>query len=181
MGSILFYARAVDNTALKALNTIAQHTTTATNVTQHLVNQLLDYLATHPNATICYWTSKMVLKVHSNASYLNKSHTCSSYAGYLLCGDNQNDDKLLNFNNADLIIVSILKLIAASAAEAELAALFHNSQSVQKLQMSLNEMGWPQTATDIICYNTIANGIVNSTMKHHHSCAMNMKYFWIID
>ena len=99
----------------------------------------------------------------------------------MLCGDNQNDDKLLNFNNADLIIVSILKLIAASAAEAELAALFHNSQSVQKLQMSLNEMGWPQTATDIICYNPTADSFANSTIKHKCSQVMNMKYFWIID
>ena len=34
VGSILFYARAVNNTVLKALNTIAQHTATATKLTK---------------------------------------------------------------------------------------------------------------------------------------------------
>ena len=99
----------------------------------------------------------------------------------LICGDNQYDSELKNLNGAVLINASILKLVAASAAEAELGALFHNSQSVQELQLSLNEMGWSEKAIDIICDNTTADGIANSIIKCQHSHAMYIRYFWIID
>ena len=82
----------------------------------------------------------MVLKVHSDASYLNESHAQSSYAGNFFCGDNQHDSEPLNLNGTVLINAYILKLIAASAAEAELGALFHNSQYVQDLHCHL--MKW---------------------------------------
>ena len=75
----------------------------------------------------------MVLKVHSNASYLNDSHSQSINAGYFFCGDNQHDSKPLNLNGTVLINASIFKLVASSAAEAELGALFRNSQSVKEL------------------------------------------------
>ena len=65
----------------------------------------------------------MVLKMHSDASYLNKSHACCSYSGYFFCDDNQHDSEQLNLNGAVLINASILKLVAASAAEAELGAV----------------------------------------------------------
>ena len=181
MGSILFYAWAVDNATLKSLNIITQHTANATKLTEQWATQFLDYLATHHTATISYWASNMVLLVHSNVSYLNKSQAHSSYAGYFFCGDNQHDNKPLNLNRVILINASILKLVVASAVEKELETLFNNSQSVQELQLSLSEMGWPQKATDIICNNTTADGIANSMIKHQHSWAMNMRYFWIID
>ena len=60
-----------------------------------------------------------------------------------------------------LINTSILKLVAVSAMEEELWALFQNGQSVQELQMSLDEMELPQIGTDIICENVAADGIAN--------------------
>jgi hypothetical protein len=51
-GSVLYYARAVDPTVLMPLNDIATEQTKATEKTQAAMNQLLDYLATHPDATI---------------------------------------------------------------------------------------------------------------------------------
>ena len=42
-------------------------------------------------------------------------------------------------------------------------------------------MEWPQKATDIICDSRTADGIANSTIKHQCLCAMNRRYFWIID
>ncbi len=45
--------------------------------------QLLDYLATHPNATVQFHASDMILSIHSYASYLYKanahSHVCSHF------------------------------------------------------------------------------------------------------
>jgi hypothetical protein len=49
------------------LNDIATEQTKATEKTQAATNQMLDYLATHPDATIRYHASDMVLHIHSDA------------------------------------------------------------------------------------------------------------------
>jgi predicted protein tyrosine phosphatase len=64
-GSVLYYARAVDPTVLMPLNDITTEQTKATEKTQAATNQLLDYLVTHPDATI------LILHIHSDASYLS--------------------------------------------------------------------------------------------------------------
>jgi hypothetical protein len=69
-GSVLYYSRAVDPTVLMPLNDIATEQTTATEKTQTSASQLLDYPATHPDATIRFYASDMVLHIHSDASYL---------------------------------------------------------------------------------------------------------------
>jgi hypothetical protein len=69
-GSVLYYARAVDQTVLMPLNDIATEQTKATEKTQAATNKMLDYLATHPYATIRYHASDMILHIHSDASYL---------------------------------------------------------------------------------------------------------------
>jgi hypothetical protein len=69
-GSVLYYARAVDPIVLMPLNDIATEQTKATEKTQTATNQMLDYLATHPDSTIRYHASYMVLHIHSDASYL---------------------------------------------------------------------------------------------------------------
>jgi hypothetical protein len=66
-GSVLYYARSVDPTILMPLNDIATEQTKATEKTQAATNQLLDYLATNPDATIRYHASDMILHIHSDA------------------------------------------------------------------------------------------------------------------
>jgi hypothetical protein len=66
-GSLLYYARSVDPTVLMPLNDIATEQTKATAKTQAATNQLLDYMATHPDATIRYHASDMILHIHSDA------------------------------------------------------------------------------------------------------------------
>jgi hypothetical protein len=68
-GTLLFYARAVDPTMLMTLSTIAAQQSKATLNTVKATNQLLDYCHTHPNATLKYRASNMILKIHSDASY----------------------------------------------------------------------------------------------------------------
>jgi hypothetical protein len=70
-GSVLYYAIAVDPTILMPINDIATEQTKATEKTQAATNQLLDYLATHPDANIRYHASDMILHIHSDASYLS--------------------------------------------------------------------------------------------------------------
>jgi hypothetical protein len=55
--------------------------TKATGKAQDATNQLLDYLATHPDATILYHASDMILQIHSDDSYLSVSNARSRLGG----------------------------------------------------------------------------------------------------
>jgi hypothetical protein len=80
-GSVLHYARAVVSTVLMPLNDTATEQTKATEKTQAATNQMLDYLATHPDATIRYHASDKILHIHSDASYLSVSNARSRLRG----------------------------------------------------------------------------------------------------
>jgi hypothetical protein len=64
----LYYSREVYPTVIMPLNDIATEQTTATGKTKTATSQLLDYLATHPDATIRFSASDMILQIHSDAS-----------------------------------------------------------------------------------------------------------------
>jgi hypothetical protein len=87
-GSLLYYARAVDPTVLVPLNDIATEQTKVTEKTQAATNHLLDYLATHPDTTIRYHASDMILHIHSDASYLSVSNKRSRLGGLFFLGEN---------------------------------------------------------------------------------------------
>ena len=71
-GPFLFYSRAVDQTMLTVLSIIATEQTQGTQTTKEKAVHFLTYAAMHPNATIKYYKSDMILKIHSNASNLSK-------------------------------------------------------------------------------------------------------------
>ncbi len=83
IGSILYYVQVVDITVLMALSSIASEQTQGTTNMMAKVKQLLDYLAMHPNMTIQFRVSDMVLNVHFDASYLSEtkahSRACSNF------------------------------------------------------------------------------------------------------
>jgi hypothetical protein len=75
--SILYYARAVDMTVLMALSSIASEQTKATEITHSRCLQLLDYLASNPDAKIRFHASEMIMNIHSDASYLSEPNAQS--------------------------------------------------------------------------------------------------------
>jgi hypothetical protein len=94
--SVLYYARAVDPTVLMPLNDIATEQTKANEKTQAATNQLLDYFATHPDATIRYHASDMILHIHSDASYISVSNARSRLVCLFFCGDKSPQQDKLN-------------------------------------------------------------------------------------
>ena len=72
-------------------------------------------------------------------------------------------------------------MVAASAAEAELGALFLNAQEAKVIRLVLEELGHPQPPIPIHIDNTTTVGIVNNTIKRQWSRAMEMRYFWLLD
>jgi hypothetical protein len=95
-GSVLYYARAVDPTVLMPLNDIATEQTKVTEKMQSATNQLLDYMATHPDATIRYCASDMILHIHSDASYLSFTNTRSRLGGLFFLGNKSPEQDKLN-------------------------------------------------------------------------------------
>ena len=79
------------------------------------------------------------------------------------------------------ITCAILKLVAASAAEAELGALFLNAQDAKIIRLTLLEMEHPQPPTPAHVDNTTTVWIMNNTIKRQCSRAMEMRYFWLLD
>ncbi len=91
VGSILYYARAVNMTVLMALSSIAMEQTKATNQTLERCIQLLDYLASNNPAKVRFQASDVIMNIHSNTSYLSApgvwSHTCGHFFMVLIPKD----------------------------------------------------------------------------------------------
>ena len=115
VGSILYYARAVDITVLMAISSIASKQTPGKTNTMAKAKQLLDYLATHP-----------VLNVHSDASYLLETNAQSRACGHFFMGWTPKDGDSIKLNGAFYTLCTILCFVVALAAEAKLGALFLN-------------------------------------------------------
>jgi hypothetical protein len=129
VGSILYYAWAVDMTVLMALSSIAVEQTKATEKTMARCTQLLDYLSGHADAKVRFHASNMILNIHSNASYLSESKARSHTCGHFFMGWMPQDGELIRLNGAFHVSTTILRFVVASAAKAELGALYHNCQT----------------------------------------------------
>jgi hypothetical protein len=86
IGSILYYAQAVNLRVMMALSTIASKQAHGTENTMQQTKQVLDYLATHSDATVQFHASDMILNIHSNASHLSKANTHSRACRHFFMG-----------------------------------------------------------------------------------------------
>jgi hypothetical protein len=184
IGVFLYYGRAIDNTMLVALGTLAAAQAHGTQATAKAAVHLLNYAATHPDASIQYHASDMCLHVHSDASYLSESQARSRAGGFFFLSNKPSSDPTSPAPpiNAPIHIVSnILRNVMASATEAEVGACFHNAQDACPIRTTLIELGWPQPATPIQVDNSCANGIINDTVKQRRSKAIDMRFYWVRD
>ena len=74
-----------------------------------------------------------------------------------------------------------MMVVASSAAEAELGALFINAKEAKIIWIILSELDHPQPPAPINVNNTTSVGIVNNTIKRQRSQSMEMRYFWLLD
>ena len=158
IGTFLFYSRAIDNTMAHALNTLASAQANGTQQTKKAMTHFLQYCATHPNAKIRFKASDMILKIHSDASYLTAKEARSRVGGFLYLG-NKHDNMI---NGPIHIIAKIIKNVVSSAAEAEIAGVFTNAKEAVPIIQTLKEMGHPQQPVEIITDNSTASNILNN-------------------
>ncbi len=81
----------------------------------------------------------------------------------------QKNGEPIKINGAFYVNATIMKIVVASAAEAELGALFHNCQDGIIFWKTLADMGHPQPKTPVHCNNATAVGIANNTIKRQRS------------
>ncbi len=176
VGSLLYYAQAVDNKILVALSAIVACQARATIATEQAVNLLLDYVATHPNDGIVYRANDMILCANADAGFLKKTNSCSKAGSHIYLSEN---DPFPQFNGAILSIVQIIKFVMALAAKSELAALFITARETILHRQTLIAMGWPQPKSPIQMDNSTAAGDTNKTTVSHRSKMMDMQFWWL--
>eukprot|EP00804_Cyclotella_cryptica_P013680 CCRYP_016124-RA/>CCRYP_016124-RA protein AED:0.29 eAED:0.26 QI:0/0/0/1/0/0/4/0/346 len=149
VGSLLYYARAVDNKLLVALSTISSQQTAATQNTAAAVHQLLDYVATYPNDGITYRASSMILAAHSDASYLTEPGSRSRAGAHI------------SSYQRTTLFPGITCQSSQSPRSLKLAALYITARELIPLRNALEEMGWTQPKTPIQTDNSTATGFTH--------------------
>ena len=175
----MYYARAVDPTMLTALSALAVQQAKGTEQTARNACKFLNYCATHPDTVLRYQKSDMILKIHSDASYLSEPKARSRAAGHFYMGNKGSTDDTAN--GSILATTQVMKAVLASASEAEIGALFENCKRGTILRTTLNEMGHSQPTTPVQTDNSTACGIANANIKQQRSRAIDMRFYWVRD
>jgi len=176
IGTLLYYARAVDNKLLATLSTISSQQAKATENTAKAIHQLLDYVATYPQDGITYRASSMVLAAHSDASFLTEQGSRSRAGAHIFLSE---DDPIPRQNGPVLTMSQIIKFVMASAAEAKLAALYNTTREMVPLRNALEEMGWKQPKSPIQTDNSTATGFINGTIIQRRIKMIWMRLQWL--
>ena len=176
-GTLAYYSRGVDPTMQPAINEIAAKQANPTEATMAACKMLLDYAHTYPNSKIRFVTSKMILTADTDAAYLVQPKARSRFAGYFYL----TDDSSSLFNGAILVVCRTLRGVMRSAAEAECAGVFHNSQEAIILRNILEALGHPQSPTRIKTDNSTANSFVQNNIRQRRSKTWDMRWNWLRD
>ena len=172
IGSLLYYARAVDNKLLATLSTLSSQQAKATKNTAKAVHQLLDYVATYPNDGITYHASTMLLAAHLDASFLTKPGSHSRVGAHIFLSE---DDPIPCTNGPILSLSQTIKFVM----EEEIAAIYHTSCEMIPLRNALEEMGWKQPKSPIQTNNAAAAGFIQDTIIQCRIKMIWMRLHWL--
>ena len=182
VGSLLYYARAIESTILPALNDISKSQANPSEVTLQQCQRVLDYVNTYKKVRVRYYASDMILNVETDAAYLVLPKARSRLAGYFHMGYHRNHPKYSkSLNGAVLVECKTIAHVVSSAAEAETAGLFHNAQMSIPIRHILIALGHPQPPTPIKTDNSTAVGFTYDNINQKRSKSWDMRYYWLRD
>lgn len=121
----------------------------------------------------------MILTADTDAAYLVQPNARSRYAGYFYLTNDSSSSA--HINGAILVICRTLRGVMRSAAEAECAGVFHNSQEAIILRTILEALGHPQPPTRIKTDNSTANSFVKNNIRQRRSKTWDMRWNWLRD
>ena len=93
------------------INAISSARENGTKETEKATQWLLDYCGTHPDANIRYWDIKMMIRIHSDASYLSKPKEKNRVGVYFFLSDKSIHGQDTIHKGAILDIAAVLKNI----------------------------------------------------------------------
>jgi hypothetical protein len=163
-----------------AISSLASQQAIATEDTNEKLVQLLNYRAIHPDATMLYHASDMILNIHSDYWYLTEPEARSRAGGHFFISSKSRNGEQQH-NDSILTLPTILRMVVASAAEAEIGALFFNAKEGVNIQNILKEMVHPQPATPMQTDNTTDNGILRGACTQQRSKSIDMRLYWVRD
>eukprot|EP00804_Cyclotella_cryptica_P000197 CCRYP_016181-RA/>CCRYP_016181-RA protein AED:0.36 eAED:0.35 QI:0/0/0/1/0/0/2/0/414 len=170
VGTFLVFGWAVNPTLAAALSSMSP-------AKQRNGSHSASNLATHPNPSIQYLASNMILALDTDGSYLLELSGKSRAAAYMFLTKKDNPDF---HNGAVLILSSIIKHVMASASETKIASLFYGWKEAILLRVTLEEMGHPQPGpTPVTTDNSTAVGLRLKTMIPKASKSMDMRFQWL--
>ena len=88
VGTLLYYARAMDNKLLVGISAIGAQQASATQGTSAAIDQMLYYCNTYPADSILYCSSDMVLCAHSDVGFHNESKGRSRAGAHIFLSEN---------------------------------------------------------------------------------------------
>jgi hypothetical protein len=150
---------------MAALSTIAAEQRIATECTLANCTQMLDYLAHNATAKVRFQASDMIMNIHLESSHLSETKACSRACCHFFMGWQPANGEPICINRAFHVSNNILCYVVASAAEAELGALYHNCQASIVFCQTLEAIGHKQPKRSVHCNNATAVGIANNIVK----------------
>ena len=120
----------------------------------------------------------MILAAHVDKGFLNESKARIRAGTHIFLSENDLKPKL---NGPVLTIAQIIKNLMASAAEAEMAALYIIDKKIIPIRNTLIEVGWPQPQTPIQTDNSTAVVFTNKTIVNKATKSADMRLWWIRD
>lgn len=176
----MYYAHVVNITTLVALSSIAAKQTKSTFSMGNHVTQLLDYLITHRDATICSMASNMILNIQSDVLHLSEPWARSCLGGVFFLGILLQPCRPILLNGPIQTIAKICKFVVPSTAEVELSALFHNCQEATILCLALKELGHLQPPTPVHCDNSTTFHLLMTQSKSNSHVPWTKTYFGLL-
>ena len=164
IGYLLYYGRDIDYTILPALNDISREQAKPTLRSMDKAKRLLDYVSTFRTTYIRYYASNMVLHVDSDAAYLVVSQARSRIAGFYHLSSFPKLNEEPPQNGGVLVECKTLRHVVASAAEAEVAGVFYNAQTILPIRRILHALNHVQPPTPLKTDNSTANGFIHKNI-----------------
>ena len=123
-----------------------------------------------------YRASNMVLAAHADVSFLTEPGSRSRAGAHIFLSE---DNPIPRNNGPVLTISQIIKFVMASAAEAELAAMYITAREMIPLRNALTEMGWKQPQSPLQTDNAAATGFVQDTIIQRCIKMIWMQLHWL--
>ena len=174
----------VDYILLVALKNLAAMQSHPTEETFNKFICLLNYIASHPDATVIYADTAICLHAHSADFYLSVPNARSRTGGIFLLSIISTKDPPPDkcpANGPIHVICNIIKIVMISAVEVEIGAGYMTAQEEFSIRTCLEEMEHPQPTTPIQVNKTTSVGFENRTIKQKRSKEIDKRFYLLQD